>query len=55
MAEAIALASSIIAVVQLADGIASVCKSLIETVQDYPRDLRLIFIETGSLKVILKA
>jgi len=55
MAEAIALAASIIAVVQLADRIAGVCKSLIETVQDYPRDLRLIFVETGSLKVIFES
>ena len=55
MAEAIALAASIIAVVQLADRIASVCKSLIETVEDYPRDLRLIFVETGSLKVIFES
>ena len=55
MAEVIALTASIIAVVQLADRIASVCKSLIETVQDYPRDLRLIFVETGSLKVIFES
>jgi hypothetical protein len=55
MAEAIGLAASIIAVVQLADRIASVCKSLIETVHDYPRDLRLIFVETGSLKVIFES
>jgi hypothetical protein len=47
--------SSIITVVQLAERIASVCKSFIEEVQDYPRDLRLIFIETGSLKVIFES
>ena len=55
MAEAIGLAASIIAVLQLADRIASVCKSLIETVQDYPRDLRLIFLETSSLKAIFES
>jgi len=55
MAEGIAFAASVIAVVQIADRIASVCKSLIETVQDYPRDLRLIFIEIGSLKVIFES
>ncbi|KAK5405278.1 hypothetical protein LTR06_008973 [Exophiala xenobiotica] len=54
MAEAIGLAASIIAVVEIAGRIASVCKSLIETVRDYPRDLRLIFVETGSLKVIFE-
>jgi hypothetical protein len=55
MAEVIGLAASIIAVVQLADRITSVCKSLIETVKDYPRDLRLIFVEIGSLKVIFES
>jgi hypothetical protein len=54
MAEAIALAASVIAVIQIADRIASVCKSIIEEVEDYPRDLRLIFVETGSLKVIFE-
>ncbi len=54
MAEALGLAASIIAVVQLADRIAAVCKFFIETAQDYPRDLRLIYVETGSLKVIFK-
>jgi len=54
MAEPISLAASIIAVVQLAGLIAGVCKSFIETVQDYPKDLRVIFIETGSLKVIFE-
>jgi hypothetical protein len=54
MADAIGLVASIIAVVQLADRVATVCKSLIETVHDYPRDLRLIFVETGSLKVIFE-
>ncbi|KAK3371102.1 hypothetical protein B0T24DRAFT_650215 [Lasiosphaeria ovina] len=36
MAEALALTGSIIAVVQLADRIATVCKFFIETAQDYP-------------------
>lgn len=55
MAEAFALAASIIAVVQIADRIATISKSLIETVQDYPKDLRLFYIETGSLKVIFES
>jgi hypothetical protein len=54
MAEAIGLAASIIAVVQMADLIVSVCKFLIGTAQDYPRDLRLIYVETGSLKIIFE-
>ncbi len=54
MAEIIGLAASIIAVVELSGHIASTCKSLIETIQDYPKDLRLIFVETGSLKVLFE-
>jgi hypothetical protein len=49
------MADSISAVLQLAERVASACKWLIETVQDYPRDLRLIFVETGSLKVIFES
>ncbi|KAK5241369.1 hypothetical protein LTS06_012121, partial [Exophiala xenobiotica] len=55
MAEAIGLAASIIAVVEIAGRIASVCKLLIETVRDCPRDLHLIFVETGSLKVVFES
>ncbi len=54
MAETLALARSIIAVVQLADRIAAVCKFFIESTQDYPRELRLIYVETNSLKVIFE-
>ncbi len=54
MAETLALAASIIAVVQLADRIAAVCKFFIESTQDYPRELRLIYVETSSLKVIFE-
>jgi hypothetical protein len=51
MAE-IGLIASIIAVVQISESIASACKSYIETVKDCPNDFRLIYIETGTLKVI---
>lgn len=54
MAEAVGLFASIIAVVQLADSIAKICKFYIETIQDYPRDLRLIYVEIGSLKVVFE-
>jgi hypothetical protein len=54
MAEALAVAASIIAVVQVADRIASICKFFIESGQEYPRDLRLIYVEVGSLKVIVE-
>jgi hypothetical protein len=49
------MADSIGSVLQLAERVANVCKWLIETVQDCPRDLRLIFVETGSLKVIFES
>ena len=49
------MADSISAVIELTERVAGVCKWLIETVQDYPRDLRLIFVETGSLKVIFES
>ncbi|KAK3386531.1 hypothetical protein B0H63DRAFT_493317 [Podospora didyma] len=52
MAEAIALIGSVIAVVQLADRVAKACKFFIDTAQDYPKDLRLIYVEIGSLKLI---
>ncbi|KAM3078060.1 hypothetical protein ACMFMG_002638 [Clarireedia jacksonii] len=51
MAE-IELIASIIAVVQISEGIASACKSYIDTFKDFPKDFRLIYIETGTLKVI---
>jgi hypothetical protein len=52
MAETIALGASIIAVIQIADRIISLCKDYIETVKDAPRDLHLILIETSSLKAV---
>jgi hypothetical protein len=54
MAEAIGLVASIFAVVQIADRIVKACKYYIETTEDYPRDLRLIYVEIGSLKVIFE-
>ncbi|KAK3989982.1 hypothetical protein QBC44DRAFT_326451 [Cladorrhinum sp. PSN332] len=53
MAEAIGLTASIIAVIQLAGTITSVCKSFIDGVVDYPKDLRVIYIDVSSLVVVL--
>ncbi|KAK3933930.1 hypothetical protein QBC46DRAFT_462872 [Diplogelasinospora grovesii] len=54
MAEALGLVASIVAVVDLAGKIAGACKFYIETVKDYPRDLRIIYVEIGSLKSIFE-
>lgn len=48
------VAASIIAVVQLTDRIVSVCRSYIEGVKDYPKDLRVIYLEVKSLAVIFE-
>ncbi|KAK1760390.1 hypothetical protein QBC47DRAFT_408460 [Echria macrotheca] len=50
----LSLTASIFAIIQLADRVTQVCKSYIEGVSDYPKDLRLIFIEVGSLAVVLQ-
>lgn len=52
--EAVGAVASIIAVVQLADRIASACKSYIEGVKDYPKDLRVVYLEIKSLAVIFE-
>jgi len=54
MAEAVALAASVFAVIQLSERIASICKFYIGDVHDYPKDLRLIYVEVGSLKVLFE-
>lgn len=54
MAEAVALAASVFAVIQLADRVANICKFYIGKVDDYPKDLRLIYVEVGSLKVVFE-
>jgi len=55
MAEVLALAASIAAIVEIANRIASACKSYIDSIQDYPKDLRLIYVETVSLKVVFES
>ncbi len=54
MAEAVGLAASIIAVIQIADRIEAVCKFFIESVENCPRDLRLILIEASSVKAAFR-
>ena len=54
MAEAVALAASVFAVIQLSERIASICRFYIGSVDDYPKDLRLIYVEIGSLKVLFE-
>jgi len=54
MAEAAALAASVFAVIQLSERIASICKIYIGDIDDYPKDLRLMYVEVGSLKVLFE-
>lgn len=51
--EPLSIGASIIAVVQAADRIAQLCRYYIGAVDDYPKDLRLILIETSTLKALL--
>ncbi len=54
MAEAIALAASVVAIVQIADHIVGLCKFYIQATQDAPSDLRSILLETAALKAIFE-
>ena len=54
MAEAVGLAASIIAVVQLSGAIIKICKGYIEGVEGYPTELRSITIEISTLKAIFE-
>ena len=54
MAEALAVGASVIAIIQVADRIISLCKFYIETARDAPSDLRVILVETSALKTILE-
>lgn len=52
MAEALGLVASIIAVVQASEAIIKICKGYIDSVNDYPSDLRRVLLEVSSLKGI---
>jgi hypothetical protein len=54
MAEALGFAASLIAVIQLADRVSSLCKFCIESVDGCPKELRVILIEISTLKAIFK-
>ncbi|KAK3317618.1 hypothetical protein B0T19DRAFT_295060 [Cercophora scortea] len=54
MAEAIALAASVTAIVQIADRVIGVCKHYIRTARDAPSDLRTILVETSTLKTVFE-
>jgi hypothetical protein len=49
----LSIASSIIAVIQIADRVISLCKFYIGLSSDGPSDLRVILIETSALRAIL--
>jgi hypothetical protein len=50
----LSVASSVIAVVQIADRVIDLCKVYITGVKDAPADLRTILIEVGSVKCVLE-
>jgi hypothetical protein len=54
MAELLGLCASIIAVVQIADRVAKLCKDYIGGVKDCPSNLRAIEVEVSSLSILLK-
>ncbi|OIW22523.1 hypothetical protein CONLIGDRAFT_606829 [Coniochaeta ligniaria NRRL 30616] len=49
----LSIAASILAVVQIADRVISLCRFYLELSRDAPSDLRVILIETSALKTIL--
>jgi hypothetical protein len=48
------VAASVIAIIQMAKTIGSVCGSYISRYKDAPKDLRSIIIEVGSVKSVLE-
>ncbi|KAK3366110.1 hypothetical protein B0T24DRAFT_560333 [Lasiosphaeria ovina] len=54
MAEALAFAASVTAIVQIADRIIDVCKYYIRTARDAPSDFRTILVETSTLKTLFE-
>ena len=54
MAEAIALAASIVAIIQITDRIIDVCKFYIRTAKEASSDFRVILLETSTLKSIFE-
>lgn len=54
MAEALALTTGILTVIDVTAKLISKCKKLIEDARDAPRDLRHIMVELSSLKSVLE-
>jgi len=50
----IAVRASVIAIIQIADRIVRLCKFYIEAVRDAPSNLRVILLETSTLKTIFE-
>ena len=50
----LSITGSVIAVIQIAGTIISICKDYITTVKDAPKDLRRVAIEVGSIKSVLE-
>jgi hypothetical protein len=48
----LSIAASVFAIIQIADRVATICKSYIDAVADCPKELRIIFIETKSLTIV---
>lgn len=48
----LSITASVFAIIQTSDRVAGVCKYYIDTVKNYPRELRVIFIETKSIAVV---
>jgi hypothetical protein len=48
-------AAGIIAVIQIADRIVSLCKRYLEAANDAPSDLRLLLVETSTMKTVLES
>jgi len=54
MAEVIAVGASVIAIIQITDRIIGMCKFYVETARDASPDLRVILLETSTLKTIFE-
>jgi hypothetical protein len=50
----LSITASVVAIVQIASTIISVCKDYVTTVANAPKDLRTILIQVGSVKCILE-
>ena len=51
----LSITASIIAVIEFARHIGSACKSHIEGVKDYPKDLRTVYVEIQTLAIVFES